>query len=156
MVGRRYEEGGITRDGAKMVQAVATAAVPRFTVLIGASHGAGNYAMAGRGYRPRFLFTWPNARISVMGAEQAAQVLVTVKRDQLARRGETLGAEEEEAIAAPIRAKYAEEGSPWYATARLWDDGVLDPVETRAAIGLCIAASLNAPIPETRFPVFRM
>jgi acetyl-CoA carboxylase carboxyltransferase component len=156
MVGRRYEEGGITRDGAKMVQAVATAAVPRFTVLIGASHGAGNYAMAGRGYRPRFLFTWPNSRISVMGAEQAAQVLVTVKRDQLARRGETLSAEEEEAIAGPIRAKYAEEGSPWYATARLWDDGVLDPVETRAAIGLCIGASLNAPIPETRFPVFRM
>jgi acetyl-CoA carboxylase carboxyltransferase component len=156
MVGRRYEEGGITRDGAKMVQAVATAAVPRFTVLIGASHGAGNYAMAGRGYRPRFLFSWPNSRISVMGAEQAAQVLVTVKREQLARRGQTLSEEDEEAIAAPIRAKYAEEGSPWYATARLWDDGVLDPAETRAAIGLCIGASLNAPIPETRFPVFRM
>lgn len=156
MVGRRYEEGGITKDGAKMVQAVATAAVPRFTVIIGASHGAGNYAMCGRGYLPRFLFTWPNARISVMGAEQAAQVLVTVKREQLERRGATLSPEEEAAIAEPIRAKYAQEGSPWYATARLWDDGVLDPVDTRAAIGLCLAASLNAPIPETRFPVFRM
>jgi acetyl-CoA carboxylase carboxyltransferase component len=156
MVGKRYEEGGITRDGAKMVQAVATAAVPRFTVIIGASHGAGNYAMCGRGYMPRFLFTWPNSRISVMGAEQAAQVLVTVKRDQLARRGETPSALDEAAIADPIRAKYAEEGSPYYGTARLWDDGILDPVETRAAIGLCIAASLNAPIPETPWPVFRM
>ncbi len=156
MVGKRYEEGGITRDGAKMVQAVATAAVPRFTVIIGASHGAGNYAMCGRGYRPRFLFTWPNSKVSVMGAEQAAQVLVTVKRDQLARRGETLSAEGEAAIADPIRSKYAAEGSPYYGTARLWDDGILDPAETRAAIGLCIAASLNAPIPETRWPVFRM
>ncbi|MFN2431983.1 MAG: carboxyl transferase domain-containing protein [Gemmatimonadota bacterium] len=156
MVGRRYEEGGITRDGAKMVQAVATAAVPRFTVIIGASHGAGNYAMCGRGYLPRFLFTWPNSRVSVMGAEQAAQVLVTVKRDQLARRGETLTDEEAAAIADPIREKYAEEGSPWYGTARLWDDGVIDPTDTRAVIGLCLAASRNAPIPETRWPVFRM
>jgi acetyl-CoA carboxylase carboxyltransferase component len=156
MVGKRYEEGGITRDGAKMVQAVAAAAVPRFTVIIGASHGAGNYAMCGRGYRPRFLFTWPNSRVSVMGAEQAAQVLVTVKRDQLARRGEALSAEREAAIADPIHEKYAAEGSPFYGTARLWDDGILDPAETRAAIGLCIAVSLNAPIPETRWPVFRM
>ena len=156
MVGKRYEEGGITRDGAKMVQAVATAAVPRFTVIIGASHGAGNYAMCGRGYLPRFLFTWPNSRISVMGAEQAAQVLVTVKRDQLERKGGTLSEEEAAAIADPIRAKYAEEGSPYFATARLWDDGVIDPADTRTAIGLCLAASLNAPIPETRFPVFRM
>lgn len=156
MVGKRYEEGGITKDGAKMVQAVATAAVPRFTVIIGASHGAGNYAMCGRGYLPRFLFTWPNARISVMGAEQAAQVLVTVKREQLARRGETLSNEDAAAIADPIRAKYTDEGSPYYATARLWDDGILDPADTRTVIGLCLAASLNAPIPETRFPVFRM
>ncbi|HEY7461795.1 MAG TPA: carboxyl transferase domain-containing protein [Gemmatimonadota bacterium] len=156
MVGKRYEEGGITRDGAKMVQAVATVAVPRFTVIIGASHGAGNYAMSGRGYLPRFLFSWPNSKVSVMGAEQAAQVLVTVKRDQLARRGEKLSQEQEAAIADPIRVKYAEEGSPYYGTARLWDDGILDPAETRAAIGLGIAASLNAPIPETRWPVFRM
>ncbi|MBA2564504.1 MAG: methylcrotonoyl-CoA carboxylase [Gemmatimonadetes bacterium] len=156
MVGKRYEEGGIIRAGAKMVQAVATAAVPRFTVLIGASHGAGNYAMCGRGYLPRFLFAWPNSRISVMGAEQAAQVLVTVKRDQLAKRGASLSDQEAAAIADPILAKYAAEGSPYYATARLWDDGILDPADTRAAIGLCIAASLNAPIPETRWPVFRM
>jgi acetyl-CoA carboxylase carboxyltransferase component len=138
------------------VQAVATADVPRFTVIIGASHGAGNYAMCGRGYLPRFLFTWPNSRVSVMGADQAAQVLVTVKRDQLARKSEALSPADEAAIGDPIRAKYAEEGSPYYGTARLWDDGILDPVDTRAAVGLCLAASLNAPIPETRFPVFRM
>jgi 3-methylcrotonyl-CoA carboxylase beta subunit len=156
MVGKRYEESGIIRDGAKMVQAVATAAVPRFTIIVGASHGAGNYAMCGRGYLPRVLFTWPNSRVSVMGAEQAAQVLVTVKREQLERRGKTLSEKESAAIADPIRAKYADEGSPYYGTARLWDDGVIDPLDTRAVIGLCLAASLNAPIPETRYPVFRM
>ena len=151
MVGRRYEEGGITKDGAKMVQAVATAAVPRLTVIIGASHGAGNYAMCGRGYSPRFLFTWPNSRISVMGAEQAAQVLITVKEQR-----QQLSEEERRAIGDPVRAQYEVEGSPYYATARLWDDGILDPIETRAAVGLALEAALHAPIPDTRCPVFRM
>src|SRR5437867_5603216 len=121
MVGKRYEQGGITRDGAKMVQAVATAAVPKITVIVGASHGAGNYAMCGRGYRPRFLFTWPNARISVMGAEQAASVLVQIKREQLARDQKVLSDEEARAIADPVLAKYEREGDPYYATARPWD-----------------------------------
>ena len=156
MVGRRYEEGGITKDGAKMVQAVATVPVPRITVIVGASHGAGNYAMCGRGYQPRFLFTWPHARISVMGAEQAAGVLVTVKEEQLKREGKTLSKAEAEAIAAPIRAKYEEEGSPLYATARLWDDGVIEPGQTRAAVGLALAAARFAPVPEFRPPVYRM
>ncbi len=156
MVGRKVEEGGITKDGAKMVQAVATAPVPRFTVIVGASHGAGNYAMCGRGYQPRFLFTWPGSRISVMGADQASSVLVTVKEEQLKREGKSLSKEEAAAIADPVRRKYEEEGDPLYATARLWDDGILEPAQTRDAIGLCLAASRFAPVPDPRFPVFRM
>jgi 3-methylcrotonyl-CoA carboxylase beta subunit len=156
MVGRKVEEGGITKDGAKMVQAVATAPVPRFTVIVGASHGAGNYAMCGRGYQPRFLFTWPSSRISVMGADQASSVLVTVKEEQLKREGKSLSKEEAAAIADPVRKKYEEEGDPLYATARLWDDGILEPAQTRAAIGLCLGASRFAPVPDPRFPVFRM
>jgi 3-methylcrotonyl-CoA carboxylase beta subunit len=156
MVGKRYETGGIAKDGAKMVQAVATAEVPRLTVIIGASHGAGNYAMCGRGYRPRFLFAWPNSRISVMGAEQAASVLVQVKRDQLTRDGKTLSHAEAEAIAAPVLEKYEREGSPYYATAHLWDDGIIDPASTREAIGLALSASLNAPVVRGPAPVYRM
>ena len=156
MVGKAAEQGGIARDGAKMVQAVAAARVPKFTVLIGASHGAGNYAMCGRGYLPRFLFAWPNSRISVMGAEQAAQVLVTVKKQQLAREGKELSAEEEAQIADPVLDKYVKEGHPYYATSRLWDDGIIDPADTRTVIGLAISAALNAPIPDTDFPEFRM
>jgi len=156
MVGRRYESGGIAKDGAKMVQAVATAEVPRITVLIGASHGAGNYAMCGRGYRPRFLFAWPNSRISVMGAEQAASVLVQVKKDQLAREGKTLSHEEAAAIADPVLEKYEREGSPYYATAQLWDDGIIDPADTRTIVGLALSASLNAPVTRGPSPVYRM
>jgi len=156
MVGKRYEAGGIAKDGAKMVQAVATAEVPRLTVLIGASHGAGNYAMCGRGYRPRFLFSWPNSRISVMGAEQAASVLVQVKRDQFAREGKSLTKEEAEAIAGPVIEKYEREGSPYFATSHLWDDGIIDPVETRAAVALALSAALNAPVARGPAPVFRM
>jgi len=156
MVGKRYESGGIAKDGAKMVQAVATAEVPRITLLIGASHGAGNYAMCGRGYRPRFLFGWPNARISVMGAEQAASVLVQVKRDQLAREGKTLSDAEAAAISEPVMEKYAREGSPYYATAHLLDDGIIDPAETRAAVALAFSASLNAPLQRGPSPVYRM
>ena len=156
MVGKRYEAGGIAKDGAKMVQAVATAEVPRITVLIGASHGAGNYAMSGRGYRPRFLFAWPNSRISVMGAEQAASVLVQVKRDQLQREGKTLSDAEAAAIADPVLEKYEREGSPYYATAHLWDDGVIDPADTRAVVGLSLSAALNAPVVRGPAPVFRM
>ena len=156
MVGKRYESGGIAKDGAKMVQAVATAQVPRITVLIGASHGAGNYAMCGRGYRPRFLFTWPNSRISVMGAEQAASVLTQVKRDQLAREGKTLTPEEEDAIARPVLEKYEREGSPYYATGQLWDDGIIDPADTRAVVALALSASLNAPVTRGPAPVYRM
>ncbi|MGH6692277.1 MAG: carboxyl transferase domain-containing protein, partial [Gammaproteobacteria bacterium] len=156
MVGKRYEQGGITKDGAKMVQAVATAAVPKITVIVGASHGAGNYAMCGRGYRPRFLFTWPNARISVMGADQAASVLVQIKRDQLAREKKTLSAEEARAIADPVLAKYEREGDPYYGTALLWDDGILDPLETRKAVALALSASLNAAVAEGPAPIFRM
>ena len=149
IVGKRYEQGGIAKDGAKMVHAVANAAVPKLTVLIGASHGAGNYGMCGRAYSPRFLFSWPNSRISVMGGEQAAQTLLTVKRQQLEARGETLADAEAEELAAPIRAKYESEGSPYYASARLWDDGILDPLETRDALGLALAAALHAPGPRT-------
>jgi acetyl-CoA carboxylase carboxyltransferase component len=156
IVGKRYEQGGIAKDGAKMVHAVANAAVPKLTVLIGASHGAGNYGMCGRAYSPRLLFSWPNSRISVMGGEQAAQTLLTVKRQQLASRGETLPEADADALAAPIRAKYESEGSPYYATARLWDDGILDPLETRDALGLALAATLCAPIPPTGWGVFRM
>jgi 3-methylcrotonyl-CoA carboxylase beta subunit/propionyl-CoA carboxylase len=156
MVGRQYERGGIAKDGAKMVHAVANSVVPRFTVVIGGSFGAGNYGMSGRAYEPRLLWMWPNARISVMGGEQAAAVLVTVKRDQLARDGRTLSAEEEAAIRAPILEKYEREGSPYYSTARLWDDGVLDPAKTREALALGLSAAYNAPIGDARFGVFRM
>ena len=156
MVGRQYENGGIAKDGAKMVQAVATAPVPKLTLVIGGSFGAGNYGMCGRAYQPRFLFMWPNARISVMGGEQAAGVLTQVKKDQLAARGEELGAQEEEAIRAPILEKYETEGHPYYSTARLWDDGILDPATTRQSLALALAATRNAPIPDWDAPVFRM
>jgi acetyl-CoA carboxylase carboxyltransferase component len=156
MVGRQYENGGITKDGAKMVMAVANAPVPRFTVIIGGSFGAGNYGMCGRAYSPRQLWMWPNARISVMGGEQAASVLATVRKDGLAARGKTLSAEEEAAFRQPILDKYEEEGNPYYSTARLWDDGIIDPRDTRTVLALGIAASLNAPMPDTPFGVFRM
>jgi 3-methylcrotonyl-CoA carboxylase beta subunit len=156
MVGSQYEAGGIAKDGAKLVTAVACAAVPKITVLVGGSFGAGNYGMCGRAYSPRFLFTWPNSRISVMGGEQAASVLATVRRDNLEAEGKSWAAEEEEVFKAPIRAKYEEEGSPYHATARLWDDGIILPSETRRVLGLAFSACLNAPVPETRFGVFRM
>jgi len=156
MVGRKYENAGIAKDGAKMVTAVATAAVPKITVLIGGSFGAGNYAMCGRAYSPRFLWTWPNSRISVMGGEQAASVLATVRRDGLEAGGGTWSPEDEEAFKAPIRAQYETQGHPYYATARLWDDGIVDPAQTRRVLGLSLSATLNAPIPQTRFGVFRM
>ena len=158
MVGKAVEQAGIAKHGAKMVQAVSTARVPRLTLLIGASHGAGNYAMCGRGYLPRFLFAWPSSRISVMGAEQAAMVLAQVKREQLARAGKELTAEEEAKITAPVLEKYAVEGDPYYATARLWDDGIVEPGQTREVIGLALSACLNRPIEPTAgpAPVFRM
>jgi 3-methylcrotonyl-CoA carboxylase beta subunit len=156
MVGRQYEAGGIAKDGAKLVTAVACAQVPKITVLVGGSFGAGNYGMAGRAYSPRFLFTWPNSRISVMGGEQAASVLATVRRDNIEAEGRTWSAEEEESFKAPIRQKYEEEGSPYYATARLWDDGIILPSETRRVLGLAFSATLNAPVPPTKFGVFRM
>jgi 3-methylcrotonyl-CoA carboxylase beta subunit len=156
MVGKKYESGGIAKDGAKMVTAVACAAVPKFTVIIGGSFGAGNYAMAGRAYDPRFLFAWPNARISVMGGEQAANVLATVRRDGIEARGEKWDDAEEEAFKAPIRAQYETQGHPYYASARLWDDGIIDPADTRRVLALAISASLNAPIEKTEFGVFRM
>ena len=156
IVGKQYEHGGIAKDGAKMVHAVATAQVPKFTVIIGNSFGAGNYAMAGRGYNPRLLFMWPNARIAVMGGEQAADVLVTVKRDQLRRKGLELSAEEERKIREPVLKKYEEESSAYYSTARLWDDGIIDPLDTRTVLALGISMSLNAPIPDHKFGVFRM
>jgi len=152
MVGGKYEAEGIAKHGAKLVTAVATASVPKITVLIGGSFGAGNYGMCGRAYSPRFLFTWPNSRISVMGGEQAASVLATVRRD-----ADSWTAEQAEAFKGPIREKYEEEGNPWHATARLWDDGIIDPTQTRDVLGLALAATLNAPIPEApRFGVFRM
>ncbi|HET6184995.1 MAG TPA: carboxyl transferase domain-containing protein [Acetobacteraceae bacterium] len=156
MVGRKYEAGGIAKDGAKMVTAVATVGVPKFTVIIGGSFGAGNYGMCGRAYAPRFLWMWPNARISVMGGEQAASVLAQVRRDGMEARGQSWSAEAEEAFKAPIRAQYEAQGHPYYASARLWDDGIIDPADTRRVLGLGIAASLNAPIEPTRFGVFRM
>jgi acetyl-CoA carboxylase carboxyltransferase component len=156
MVGREYERGGIAKDGAKMVHAVANSVVPKFTVIIGGSFGAGNYGMCGRAYEPRLLWMWPNARISVMGGEQAAGVLTTVKRDQLSREGKSFSTDEEEAIRRPILEKYDREGSPYYSTARLWDDGIIDPAETRQALALGISAAFNAPIPDPRFGVFRM
>ncbi|MEW6694675.1 MAG: carboxyl transferase domain-containing protein [Pseudomonadota bacterium] len=156
MVGRKYENAGIARAGAKMVTAVACAQVPKFTVIIGGSFGAGNYGMCGRAYSPRFLWMWPNARISVMGGEQAASVLATVKRDGIEAKGGTWSAEEEEAFKAPIRAQYERQGHPYYATARLWDDGVIDPADTRRVLALGLSAAMNAPIADTRFGVFRM
>ena len=156
MVGKQYEAGGIARHGAKMVHAVACADVPKLTVIIGGSFGAGNYAMCGRSYDPRFLFMWPNARISVMGGEQAAGVLATVKQDQLARDGKQLTPEEEAAFKQPILDQYEVQGHPYYSSARLWDDGVIDPADTRRVLGLALSASLNAPIPDSRFGVFRM
>ncbi len=156
MVGRKYEAGGIAKDGAKMVTAVATAKVPKFTVLIGGSFGAGNYGMCGRAYSPRFLWMWPNARISVMGGEQAASVLAQVRRDNMEARGQTWPREDEDAFKAPIREQYERQGHPYYASARLWDDGVIDPLDTRRLLALGISASLNAPFEPTRFGVFRM
>ena len=156
MVGRKYENEGIARNGAKMVTAVACAKVPKFTVIIGGSFGAGNYGMCGRAYSPRFLWMWPNARISVMGGEQAASVLATVRRDGMQARGQTWSTEEETAFKAPIRAQYDVQGHPYYASARLWDDGIIDPADTRRVLALGLSASLNAPIEETRFGVFRM
>ena len=156
MVGRQYEAGGIAKHGAKMVTAVSTVAVPKLTVIIGNSYGAGNYGMCGRAYDPRFLFTWPNARISVMGGEQAAGVLAQVKRDQKERAGEDWSEAEEAAFRQPILDRYEEQGHPYHASARLWDDGVIDPAQTRQVLGLALSAALNRPIGETRFGVFRM
>ena len=156
MVGRKYENAGIAKDGAKMVTAVACSSVPKFTVVIGGSFGAGNYAMCGRAYGARFLWMWPNARISVMGGEQAASVLATVRRDAIEAGGGQWGAEEEEAFKPPVREQYEHQGSPWYATARLWDDGIIDPADTRRVLGLGLSAALNAPIEPARFGVFRM
>jgi 3-methylcrotonyl-CoA carboxylase beta subunit len=156
MVGRKYEAGGIAKDGAKLVTAVACAKVPKFTVIIGGSFGAGNYGMCGRAYSPRFLWMWPNARISVMGGEQAASVLAQVKRDGMEAQGKIWPAEDEEAFKAPIRDKYETEGHPYYASARLWDDGIIDPADTRMVLGLGISAAFNAPIERTRFGIFRM
>jgi 3-methylcrotonyl-CoA carboxylase beta subunit len=156
MVGRDYEAKGIAKDGAKMVTAVACAQVPKVTLIIGGSYGAGNYAMSGRAYGPRFLFTWPNARISVMGGEQAASVLATVRRDNIEGAGKRWSAEEEETFKQPIRDNYEREGNPYYATARLWDDGIIAPHETRRVLALAFSVALNAPIAETKFGVFRM
>ena len=156
MVGRKYENGGIAKDGAKMVTAVATAKVPKFTVVIGGSFGAGNYGMCGRAYGPRFMWMWPNARISVMGGEQAASVLATVKRDGIEAAGKSWSKDEEEAFKAPIRAQYETQGHPYYASARLWDDGIIDPADTRRVLGLALSASMNAPAEETKFGIFRM
>ena len=156
MVGKKYEQAGIAKDGAKMVTAVACSHVPKFTVIIGGSFGAGNYAMCGRAYQPRFLWTWPNARISVMGGEQAASVLATVRRDALEARGEDWPAKEEEAFKSPIREQYETQGNPYYATARLWDDGIIDPIDTRRVLGLALAAAANAPVEDGQYGVFRM
>jgi len=156
MVGKKYEAGGIAKDGAKMVTAVSCARVPKFTVIIGGSYGAGNYGMCGRAFAPRFLWMWPNARISVMGGEQAATVLATIRRDAVEGKGGAWSADDEEAFKAPIRAQYDREGHPYYASARLWDDGVIDPADTRRVLALAISASLNRPIAPTRFGVFRM
>uniref|UniRef100_A0A9L0RP08 Methylcrotonoyl-CoA carboxylase beta chain, mitochondrial n=1 Tax=Equus caballus TaxID=9796 RepID=A0A9L0RP08_HORSE len=156
MVGRDYEAEGIAKDGAKMVSAVACANVPKMTIIIGGSYGAGNYGMCGRAYSPRFLYLWPNARVSVMGGEQAANVLATVAKDQRAREGKQFSSAEEAALKAPIMARFEEEGNPYYSSARLWDDGIIDPVDTRLVLGLSISAALNAPIPKTDFGVLRM
>ncbi len=155
MVGREYEAGGIAKDGAKMVMAVACAEVPKFTVIVGGSFGAGNYAMAGRAYGPRFLWSWPNSRISVMGGAQAARVLSTVRASSLPG-GEWSSDADRDGFEAPILERYEAEGDPYFATARLWDDGVIDPLDTRRVLALGLEAALHAPIPETRFGVFRM
>jgi propionyl-CoA carboxylase len=156
MIGKQYEHGGIAKDGAKMVNAVSNSTVPKFTVIVGGSYGAGNYGMCGRAFQPRLLFMWPQAKISVMGGEQAAGVLLTVKKDQLARRGESLDDQQEKAIVDPILAKYETEGHAYYSSARLWDDGVIDPVQTRDVLGLGLAMSLNAPIDPVKYGVYRM
>jgi acetyl-CoA carboxylase carboxyltransferase component len=156
MVGKQVEHGGIAKDGAKMVSAVSNAAVPKFTVIIGGSYGAGNYGMCGRAFGPRQLWMWPNARISVMGGEQAAHVLLQVKMDRMEAHGKTMTAGEQDQFTAPIIEKYSTEGSPYYSTARLWDDGIIDPADTRTVLGLGISAAMQSPIPETQFGVFRM
>ena len=156
MVGRDYEAGGIAKHGAKLVTAVSCAQVPKVTLVVGGSYGAGNYGMCGRAYSPRFLFTWPNARVALMGSDQAASVLATVKRDNIEAAGKSWSAEEEEAFKAPIRDQFDREGNPYYATARLWDDGIIAPSETRRVLALAFSAALNAPVPETKFGVFRM
>ena len=157
MVGRQYENEGIAKNGAKLVMAVATANVPKLTLVIGGSFGAGNYGMCGRAYSPRFMWTWPNSRISVMGGEQASSVLSTLKRDQIeAKGGSWSAAEEEDQFKQPIREQYERQGHPYYASARLWDDGVIDPAQSREVLALSLAAALNAPIQPTKFGVFRM
>ncbi|MDQ1110289.1 acetyl-CoA carboxylase carboxyltransferase component [Stenotrophomonas rhizophila] len=156
MVGRKYEHGGIAKDGAKLVMAVACAKVPKFTVVIGGSFGAGNYGMCGRAYSPNFLWMWPNARIGVMGGEQAASVLATVKRDGIEAKGGQWSAQDEDTFKTPIRDQFEQQGHPYYASARLWDDGVIDPADTRRVLGLALSASLNAPARKTDFGVFRM
>jgi 3-methylcrotonyl-CoA carboxylase beta subunit len=157
MVGQKYEAGGIAKDGAKLVTAVSCVPVPKFTVIIGGSHGAGNYGMCGRAFDPRFLFMWPNSRISVMGGPQAADVLATVKQDQRKREGlEPMTEDEWAEFQAPILENYEREGSPYYSTARLWDDGIIDPRDTRDVLGLAISASLNAPMPDSKYGIFRM
>ncbi len=156
MVGSKYESGGIAKDGAKMVTAVACAAVPKFTVIIGGSHGAGNYGMCGRAYSPRQLWIWPNARISVMGGEQAASVLAQLKRDGLEAKGEAWSEADETSFKDPIRSQYDSQGHPYYASARLWDDGIIQPADTRMVLGLGISAALNAPAEKTTFGIFRM
>ena len=156
MVGKQYEAGGIAKHGAKLVTAVACAKVPKFTIIIGGSFGAGNYGMCGRSYDPRFLFMWPNARISVMGGEQAGGVLASVKRDQIEAKGETWSEEEEATFKQPVIDLYEKQGHPYFASARIWDDGIIDPADTRTVLGLCISASLNKEIEDTKFGVFRM
>jgi 3-methylcrotonyl-CoA carboxylase beta subunit/propionyl-CoA carboxylase len=156
MVGKAYEEGGIAKNGAKMVTAVSNVNVPKFTVIIGGSYGAGNYGMCGRAYEPRQLWMWPNARISVMGGEQAAHVLTTVKKDQLWRMGREMTEDEEQLMKLQILEKYEREGNPFYSTARIWDDGIILPTETRNVLHIGIATALNAPIPESHYGVFRM
>jgi 3-methylcrotonyl-CoA carboxylase beta subunit len=156
MVGRDYEAGGIAKNGAKLVTAVSTARVPKLTLVIGGSYGAGNYGMCGRAYSPRFMFTWPNARVALMGSEQAASVLATVRRDNIEAGGGAWSAEDEETFKAPIRDQFDRESDPYFATARLWDDGIILPSETRRVLSLALSATLNAPIPETKFGVFRM
>ena len=156
MVGKEYEHKGIAKDGAKMVHALANSSVPFFTVIIGGSYGAGNYAMGGRAYNPRFLFMWPNARISVMGARQAAQVLKTLKQEQAEAANKEIPQQELDKIEASIFQKYEDEGSPWYSTSRLWDDGVIDPAQTRTVLAMALESSLNRPFEETKYGIFRM